>query len=90
MAIEVLQLAAQAGLSKRYKGADHPDTIAARRALKTAQIADDIGRRLAGEVSLTDEQVIELTSLLRGGIARPVAEMQERIDRLDARIEAAR
>lgn len=51
----------------RFKGATHPDTIAASRDHAAACIADEIGRRLADEITLTDDQVAELTALLRGG-----------------------
>lgn len=70
----------------RHKGADHPDTIDAKRDHAAAAIADEIGRRLAADISLTDPQIAELTALLHGA-ARPIAELQASIDDVEARID---
>jgi len=59
--------AAKAGLSSRWRGPDHPETLDARRELLTAQIAADIERRLADAPRLTEAQQDLLAALIRGG-----------------------
>lgn len=58
--------AARVGLSTRYKGRAHPDTVAARAALVTEQLAADIERRLQDAPPLTDDQAERLARMLRG------------------------
>lgn len=64
---ESRRVQARLSVSTRHRGRNHPETVALRRDLAALRIAEDIGRRLATEIILTDAQVAELSSLLRGG-----------------------
>lgn len=59
-------LGARVAVSTRFKGATHPDTLAARQAHAAAAIEDEIQRRLAVAPPLTEAQVDRLAALLRG------------------------
>ena len=59
-------LGARVAVSTRLKGANHPDTLAARQAHAAAAIEDEIERRLAAAPPLSDEQVDRLAALHRG------------------------
>ena len=63
----VASLSARANVLARHKGANHPDTIDARRAHTEAAIAADIKRRLADAPPLTEAQQDRLAALIRGG-----------------------
>jgi len=63
----VHKAASTVGLLTRYKGADHPETQAARVELKAERIADYIEKAVAEAPPLTDEQRARLSSLLWGG-----------------------
>jgi hypothetical protein len=68
MASAVNSLAGRASVLSRHRGPHHPDTIAARTEHAVALLADEIGKQLAREIELTDEQVTELAALLRAGV----------------------
>lgn len=53
--------------SAKARGASAEELAEARNGLAFANIAQAVGKNLAGEVVLTDTQVGEIVALLRGG-----------------------